>query len=205
MAVRVGFERSLSCLWPWRGRVGRAEADRTTSVLELALALLGVRCCDPREIIFSQLVDLPDATFRLSMIGRPLHRSDDHLIAGAPTKIAFESDSDFPVCGMRILVEKTRRRHDHPGSAVAALEAVFLPEPFLHGAESIERTLDSLNGLDRRTIGLDCEDRATLRRFAVEQDGACTTVGRVAPDVRAGQPQLFAEEMDEEIPRLDVS
>jgi hypothetical protein len=40
---------------------------------------------------------------------------------------------------------------------------------------------------------------------AVEEDGARPAVARVAADVRAGQVEVVAEEMDEQPPRLDVA
>ena len=53
-------------------------------------------------------------------------------------------------------------------------------------------------------IGLDREHRARLRAPAVDEDGAGAALAGVAADVRAGQAQLFAEEVDEEHARLDV-
>ena len=54
-------------------------------------------------------------------------------------------------------------------------------------------------------VGLDREDRAGLRAPAVDEDGAGAALTGVAADVRAGQTQVFAEEVDEEHARVDVS
>ena len=39
---------------------------------------------------------------------------------------------------------------------------------------------------------------------AVEQDRARAAARRVAPDVRAGEPQVLADHVDQELARLDV-
>ena len=54
-------------------------------------------------------------------------------------------------------------------------------------------------------VGLDREDRAGLRAPAVDEDGAGAALAGVAPDVRAGQTQLFAKEVDEKHARFDVA
>ena len=53
-------------------------------------------------------------------------------------------------------------------------------------------------------VGLDGEHRAGLGALAVDVDGAGAAVARVAADVRAGQPERVAQEVDEEEARLDV-
>src|SRR5262249_5071342 len=44
-----------------------------------------------------------------------------------------------------------------------------------------------------------------LDRHAVEEDRARAAVRRVAADVRAGEPQVLAQEMHEQQPRLDLA
>src|SRR5919204_836981 len=63
----------------------------------------------------------------------------------------------------------------------------------------------ALDGLYIRAVRLDCQHRAALDGLAVEQHRARAAVGGVAADVGAGQPQVVAEIMDEEEPRLHVS
>jgi hypothetical protein len=53
-------------------------------------------------------------------------------------------------------------------------------------------------------VGLGGEHRAALHRLAVEVDGACAARRRVAPDVRAGQPDVLPDVLDEQRARLDV-
>ena len=94
-------------------------------------------------------------------------------------------------------------RHHHAGRAVAALQAVLLVEALLDRIE-LAVLLEPLDGHDLAAVGLHGEDRAGLDRDAVEQDRAGAAVRRVAADVRAGQPQVLAQEMDEEEARLDL-
>ena len=55
-----------------------------------------------------------------------------------------------------------------------------------------------------RAVGLDREDRAGLRAAAVDEDGAGAALARVAADVRAGEAQVLAQEVDEQQARVDV-
>ena len=62
----------------------------------------------------------------------------------------------------------------------------------------------ALDGLDLAAVGLDGEHRAGLGALAVDVDGARAAVARVAADVRAGQPEVVAQEVDEQEAGLDV-
>ena len=62
--------------------------------------------------------------------------------------------------------------------------------------------------LDRphlRPVRLHGEEHAALDRLAVEVDGAGAAVAGVAADVRSGQLELVADEVDEQAPRIDVA
>ena len=64
---------------------------------------------------------------------------------------------------------------------------------------------EPLDGRDLGAVGLDREDRAGFRAPAVHEDGAGAALTGVAPDVRAGQAQLLAQEVDQEHAGVDVS
>ena len=81
---------------------------------------------------------------------------------------------------------------------------MFLPEAFLQRMQVAVRG-EALDGGDRGAVGLDREDRAGFRASAVDQDGAGAALTGVAPDVRAGQAQVLAQEVDQEQARIDVS
>ena len=55
-----------------------------------------------------------------------------------------------------------------------------------------------------RAVRLDGEHRAGLGALAVDVDGARAAVAGVAADVRAGQPEDVAQQVDEQEARLDV-
>ena len=57
---------------------------------------------------------------------------------------------------------------------------------------------------DLRAVGLDREHRARLDRPAVDVDGAGAALAGVAADVRAGEPELLAQRLDEQRAPLDL-
>ena len=80
---------------------------------------------------------------------------------------------------------------------------MLLVERLLHRMELAVRG----EALDRRhlaAVRLHREHGARLHRLAVEQDGARAARRGVAADVRALQPELLAQEVHEQLPRLDV-
>ncbi|GAC1467839.1 MAG: hypothetical protein PVSMB1_16770 [Gemmatimonadaceae bacterium] len=81
---------------------------------------------------------------------------------------------------------------------------MLLPEAFLQRMQ-VTVLGQALDRGDRRAVGLDRKDRAGLRAPAVDEDGAGSTLTGVAPDVRARQTQLFAEEVDEKDTRINVA
>ena len=138
------------------------------------------------------------------LVGGVLNGVDDVLVAGAAAEIAGDALAYLALRRRRVVLQQRHRRHDHPRRAVAALEAVLFPEAVLQRMQVAVRR-EPLDRRDRRAVGLDREDRARLRAAAVDEDGAGSALAGVAPDVRAGQTQLFAEEVDEEHARVDVS
>src|SRR5438093_8386964 len=90
-----------------------------------------------------RLMDLPkrrsDATVAMAstsllrghMLGRPLDRLHDVVVAGAAAQIAFQLVPDELLRRLRIALQHLVGRHDHPGGAEAALQPVLLPEPHL--------------------------------------------------------------------------
>ena len=79
----------------------------------------------------------------------------------------------------------------------------MLLERLLHRVQLAVRG-QALDGGDLVAVGLDGEHRARLHRLAVEVDRARAARGRVAADVRAGQPEPLAEVVDEQRARFDL-
>jgi hypothetical protein len=62
---------------------------------------------------------------------------------------------------------------------------------------------EAFNGGDLRAVRLGREDIAGFDCAAVEVDGACAALGRIAADVRAGEPELIAKELHKQGAGLD--
>src|SRR5262245_50810117 len=101
-------------------------------------------------------------------------------------------------------LQEVARAHQHAGRAEAALQAVLLPEALLQRVEraSLRQALD---GLDRPAVGLDGEDSAALHRATVQAHGASAAARRVTADVRAGQSEVLADEVDEQRTGADLA
>ena len=107
--------------------------------------------------------------------------------------------------GFGVVLEQRVRREHHAGRAVAALQAVLVPERLL---ERVQRPAlrQPLDRQDLVAVGLNGEHRAGLHRLvAVHDDDAAAAARGVAPDVRAGEPALLAQEVGEQRARLDVA
>src|SRR5438552_1736936 len=63
---------------------------------------------------------------------------------------------------------------------------------------------EALHRRDGVAVGLYGEHRARLDRHAVNQHRTGSAVGRVAPDMGAGEPDRLAEEVHQQQPRLDI-
>ena len=61
-----------------------------------------------------------------------------------------------------------------------------------------------LHRLDLAAVDLHGEVCARLDRDTVDEDGARATARRVATDVRAGEVELLAQEVDQQQSRLDL-
>ena len=64
---------------------------------------------------------------------------------------------------------------------------------------------EPLDRLDRRAVGLDGEQHAALHRQPSTMDRAGAAVAGVAADVRPGQVEVVADEVDEQAARLDLA
>ena len=95
-------------------------------------------------------------------------------------------------------------RHQHPGRAEPAVQRVQLVEALLDRVEPAV-DLERLDRADLVALAHRRQDRARLHRLAVHQHHAGAAVGRVAAPVRAGQARRVADEVDEQLARLDVA
>src|SRR5262245_2535465 len=66
---------------------------------------------------------------------RVLHALDDVHVAGTATQVSGDRPPDVFLARARVGLQQRVARHHHPGRAVAALEAVLLPEALLDRIE----------------------------------------------------------------------
>ena len=80
---------------------------------------------------------------------------------------------------------------------------MMIAESFLHRVQGIAvgKTFD---GRDRSALGLQRQHVAGLHRVAVHMHGAGAALRGVAADMRAGEAQCFAQEMNEQGTPLDL-
>jgi hypothetical protein len=76
-------------------------------------------------------------------------------------------------------------------------------EPLLQWME-LAVLLEPLDRHELLALGLDGEHRAGLHGPVVQENGAGAAMGRVAADVRAGQAQHVAQQVDQQEARLHV-
>jgi hypothetical protein len=82
---------------------------------------------------------------------------------------------------------------------------VTLAERGLQRMLGVTRLAQALDCVDRCPVRLDGENRARLHGAAVEVHGARAALGRVATDMRAGDAEVVAQEVHEQLPRLNLS
>src|SRR5688500_18862956 len=71
--------------------------------------------------------------------GGVTHGSHDIVVAGAAADVALEGVANGVLVGIRVLFKQRERRHNHTRCAIAALEAVLLPERTLNWMEGAVR------------------------------------------------------------------
>jgi hypothetical protein len=69
----------------------------------------------------------------------------------------------------------------------------------------VTRLAQALDRVDRCSVRLNGQDRARLHGAAVEVHSACATLSRVAADVRARDAEVIPQEVDKQLPRLNLS
>jgi len=140
--------------------------------------------------------------------GRPARgpdRVDDVLIASAPAEISLEPGADAFLGRLRLTPEQFQRTHDHARGAETALQGVMLAKGRLQRMLGITRLAQALNRVDRCSVSLNGQDRARLHSTAVEVYSARPAPSRVATDMRARDAEVIPQEVDKQLPGLDLS
>src|SRR5436189_1402190 len=135
-----------------------------------------------------------------------LHRVDDVLVARAATQVPAQRVADLRIAGGCVVAQERDERHEDAGGAEAALQRVRLAESRLQRVELVRAARrEALDGRQLSAVRLHREHQAGAHRLAVEQHGAGAAHAVLAADVGAGEPQVLAEEVAQEEPRLDVA
>ena len=130
---------------------------------------------------------------------------DDVLIAGAAAQIAFELFADDVVRQIvSLAMNHVDRGHDHARRAEAALQAMMLAKRFLHRMQRRAVGGQALDGLDLMAVGHHRERGAGFDGLAVEMHDAGAALRGVAADMGAGQPQVFAQKLDQQGTGIDI-
>lgn len=96
-----------------------------------------------------------------------------------------------------LAMHKIDRSHDHARRTEAALQPVMLAEGFLHRMQRRAVGGKPLNGPDLMPVRHHRQRCAGLNGLAVEMDHTRRTAG-VAADMRAGQPKILTQELNEQ-------
>src|SRR2546426_11150070 len=131
-------------------------------------------------------------------LGALLDRLDDVLVAGAAAEVAVEPAADLLFGGGRVVLHQVDRAHHHARRAEAALQPVAVVEGHLHRVQLAVLRRQALDGGDLGAMHLCGQHVAGLHRLAIDVHGAGTALRRVAADVRAGEAQVLAQELDEQ-------
>src|SRR5437667_35776 len=101
----------------------------------------------------------------------------------------------------RIHAQQVERGQQHPRGAEAALQPVMLPERLL---ERVQPSVahQSLHGRDVGAVRLHGEHQAGARGLAVDEHGAGAADAVLATDVGAGEAEVLAQEVHEQLARL---
>ena len=102
-----------------------------------------------------------------------------------------------------VIREKSDPGHQHSGSAVTALQTVLLEESILYWVE-LTVLFESFNRRDRTPVGLNGKRITRFDRVSIHYNCTSAAVARVTTNVRAGQSQCFAQEVDQQQTWFDL-
>ena len=105
--------------------------------------------------------------------------------------------TDFIFARIAVSAKESVSSHQHSGSAVAALQTMFLKETVLERMQ-FAVLFEAFDGHDCTPISLDREHRARLDRASIHHDCARAAVTGVTTDVCSGEPQVFTKEVDQQ-------
>ena len=117
--------------------------------------------------------------------------------------MAHNGLADLILTGIRVLIEKGYCAQDQPRGAEAALDGAFFHERFLYGVEIASAPAKPLNGQNFLALGFDCEIKARVNWFAVQEYRAGAALPLLAGTLGPGQAQILPENFQQSAPRWD--
>src|ERR671923_1658803 len=133
-------------------------------------------------------------TTRASHVFRALHqRGEDLVVVLTSTQIARDAVRHLLTSRIGIPLEEADRRHDEAGHAEGALEALLVEHAALHRVQLASGAGQSFDRDDRTGPHGVGEDRARVVWNVVDEYGARTTLGAIASQLGAREPQLVAQ------------
>src|SRR5215472_9636481 len=138
---------------------------------------------------------------RRERLGGRAGRRHDVLVAGAAAQVAGDRLADLRLRRMGTFAQETGEGHQEARRAEPALQAMIFPECFLERAQGV--TLGQpFHGLDHAAVHLDGEEQARADGGAVDDDGAGAAHAVLAPEMRARQIEVVAQEVRQRPPHL---
>src|SRR5687768_624924 len=125
-----------------------------------------------------------------------LYCVDDRLVSGATTIVAGDVRANFFSRRLFIAANQVLGSYQHPWRAEAALQRIAA----VKGGLELFKLLGvrkSLDGVDPAAVCLHGEHQAAAHDLAVHAHRAGAADAVLAAEVRAGQPELLAQEIDE--------
>src|SRR6516164_226029 len=132
-----------------------------------------------------------------------LDRIDDGLIAGATAVIAREMGTDLFAARNAAAGQQFLRGEQHARRAVAALQGVARNERPLQIGDLV-RIGHAFDGVDARAVALHRQHQAAAHHHAVDAHAAGAAYAALAADMTAGQRNVFAQEVDQRLARIDA-
>ena len=136
---------------------------------------------------------------------RRQHRLDDLGVTGATAEVPAEVFFDCLFGRAGVLVQEGLGSHDHPGSAVSALNGKVLDELFLQRVQFPRLSgADSLDGDDLLASCLHRRVDAASHGLPVDQHRAGAAIPGLTADLGARQTELLPQYLGQTPPRLGV-
>jgi len=136
--------------------------------------------------------------------GGILHGPHNVVVPGTTTQIAFETMTYFVIRGIGVLLEQVVCRHNHAWRTKATLQPVAFPESFLQRMQ-VAVLGQPFDGSDMRMVTPCRQGGARLDALTIDHDHTCATLAGIAPDVRTGQTELFAQVVHQQRAIFDVA